>query len=861
MTNLHFPTLRKVVLLSGLFLRLAVAAVGDRAVEPGLRSFLAQYCSDCHDAETKKGGLDLGSVSMDLNSPRDFGVWVAVHDRVGSGEMPPPNKKRRPKAAEAGSFTNTLGRQLTRFEEGKARQDGRAPLRRLNRYEYEETLRDVLAMPFLEVKGFLPEDSLSHGFNKLGDALDVSHVQMSRYLSAADHALREAVAPQVKAPQCTTQRYYAWEQGAFFGAINLAGPLERRTFPLVGLDLQREIMAMDSPKRPDGRTPERREREGMGVVVSTYEPTEVHFDQFRAPISGRYRLRLAAYSFWIDRHFTNVTTGRRDEPVTLYSDAPPRILRKLGSFDIGPNPTVRELDVYLLAGETVLPDAARLHRSRPPDHKNPLATPEGMPGVAFQWLEVEGPIVDAWPPASHQVLFGGLPLVEREATPRAGRTSKALAVGVTNQQPETEIPRLMQRFMDRVYRMPVDHSEVERFAGVVRTALKSGHDFTEAMLAGYSAVLCSPEFLYFQETTPGRLTDRALAERLSYFLWNSEPDAELRQLAGQRQLHRPEVLRRQTERMLDSPKSRRFVDAFLDYWLDLRGIAQTAPDTELYPDYQLDDLLVESMTAETQLFFVELLRRNLGITNLVTADFAILNERLATLYGLEGVQGVGLRTVPLPPEGVRGGLLTQAAVLKVTANGTSTSPVKRGAWVMSRIVGRPPPPPPPSVPAVEPDIRGATTIRDQLALHRTQESCRACHRLIDPAGFALESFDVMGAWRERYRAVGGADPVPGIGHNGVLYHFSLGPPVDPSGELPDGRTFADVRQLKRCLATDPAQLTRNLATQLLIYSTGAPVRFSDRPVLAAIVNKNRGEGWRVRSLVHDLVQSDLFLYK
>jgi len=366
--------------------------------------------------------------------------------------------------------------------------------------------------------------------------------------------------------------------------------------------------------------------------------------------------------------------------------------------------------------------------------------------------------------------------------------------------------------------------------------------------------------LYLEEK-PGRLDDRALASRLSYFLWNSPPDDQLRQLAETKQLHRPKVLRAQTDRMLNDPKLQRFVEAFLNYWLDLRLIEGTAPDVELYPEYQLDDLLVESVIGETQTFFAELIKHNLGVTNLVASDFAMVNERLAELYGMSDVEGVALRPVKLNAQSMRGGLLTQASVLKVTANGTTTSPVKRGAWVMTRLLGKPPPPPPPNVPALEPDIRGATTIREQLDRHRNQETCSACHRNIDPAGFALESFDVMGAWRDRYRAFGNGDPVKGIGHNGLKYHFCVGPAVDPSGELPDGRRFQNVQDLKSCLLQDEAQLARNLTRQLVIYATGAPIQFSDRVQIANILAHTRSSGYGVKSIIQEIVQSDLFLNK
>jgi hypothetical protein len=380
------------------------------------------------------------------------------------------------------------------------------------------------------------------------------------------------------------------------------------------------------------------------------------------------------------------------------------------------------------------------------------------------------------------------------------------------------------------------------------------------MVAGYTAILSSPGFLYFDEKA-GRLADSALAERLSYFLWNSAPDSELRQVAERGELHRPKILRGQTERLLNDARCSRFVADFLNYWLDLRLIEGTAPDTELYPDYQLDDLLVESMIDETQLFFEELVKRNLGVTNLVTSDFAMLNERLANHYEIQDVAGVEIRPVKLSKDSSRGGLLTQASVLKVTANGTTTSPVKRGAWIMARLLGRPPPPPPPGVPAFEPDTRGATTIRDQLARHRAEESCAACHRNIDPAGFALESFDVMGGWRERYRVIGGGEPVKGIGHNGLYYHFGRGPSIDASGELPDGRSFRDVRDLKLLLLKDDEQLARNLVQQLTIYATGAPMQFSDRPHIAKILARSRKEGYGVRTLIHEIVQSDMFLNK
>lgn len=829
--------------------------------------FISKHCLECHDTETKKGGLDLSTLQFSLMDAQSFVTWANVHDRVTSGEMPPPKKKARPAPSELKSFTNLVGNALIETDRARIAKDGRATKRRLNRHEYEETLRDLFSLPYLEVKNFLTEDPEAHLFNKIGDALDVSHVQMQRYLSAGEFAIRQAIAPQVDRPEVKTNRFYTMEERAFFGKINL-GPPVRSGFPLVGLEMQNDIIAQKNPQMPRTQDPEKRAQESMAFVVSTYEPTEIRFSSFRAPVSGRYKLRFSAYAITMAQNYKSVSRAKRSEPITIYAEVPPQNLRKLGSFDAGPEPTEAELDVYLIKGETIRPDAARLHRSRPPDHKNPDMTPEGGPGVAFQWMEVKGPFVDQWPPAGHKLLFGDLPLDQEEikAEPSEGERRrfraplKSYKVTAIPKAPTEDAQKLLRVFMSRAYRGPVAEAEVQRFAKLARDTMEKGRSFTDSMIAAYTAVLCSPEFLYFQEN-PGKLSDFALAERLSYFLWNSAPDKELRDFAAANQLHRRSTLRAQTERMLNDPRSRQFINAFLDYWLDLRAISGAAPDEELYPDYQLDDYLAESMIDETRLFFAELLKRNLHITNIVSSDFAMLNERMAAHYKIPGVTGVKFRRVSLPKDSVRGGLLTEASVLKVTANGTTTSPVKRGAWILTRILGKPPTPPPPGTPALEPDIRGATTIREQFAKHRADPSCNSCHRSIDPPGLALENFDVMGGWRERYRTVGGAEKVKGIGHNGNYFRFSLGPNVDASGELPDGRKFDDVRQLKQCLASDLDQLARNLAQQLTIYATGAPIGFADRPVINKILAENRKTGYGVRDLIHQIVESELFLNK
>lgn len=849
-----WPLLGVVAVAVGAF-NSAAAGQESGAADP---SFVMQYCSDCHSGDEPAAALDLVAPSQ-VELATNFDRWVKVHDKIQKGIMPPADAPQ-PAGDERDQFVSQLAARLVEVDRTKIESEGRATQRRLNRHEYENTLRELLSLPWLEVRNFLPEDSEAHGYNKVGDALDVSHVQVARYLAAGEHAVRQAMAPMADRPALHTTRYYAWEQREFWNRVG--GPKNRRTYRLLGWDLQPELVApLFSPADP--------ESEAVAIVVSTYEPTEIRFGEFRAPVSGRYRLKFCAYSIWMDPTFSRVSRGHRSEPILIYADTPPSNLRKLGAFDVGIEPTVREIDADLLAGETIRPDAARLFRSRPPDFLNPLQELDGMPGVAFRWMEVTGPLVDDWPPPGHRALFGDLPFVNRPAAPseagdarprRRVRFQPPPGVEVISQHPEADAARLVQNFIARAYRRATTPADAEPFIGIAHKAMASGHSFTEAMIAAYTAILSSPGFLYFDQQ-PGRLDERALAERLAYFLWNSTPDEQLLSLADAKELGRPEVLDAQVDRLLNDPRSRRFINAFLDYWLDLRLIAGTQPDGELYPEYQLDDLLVDSLLEETRAFFAHLIQADAPVSNLVSSNIAILSERLAIHYGIPGIEGVEMRRVELLADSVRGGLLTQASVLKVTANGTTTSPVKRGAWVMARILGTPPDPPPPSVPAVEPDTRGATTIREQLDKHRHLEACNACHRHIDPAGFALENFDVMGAWQTRYRSLGAGEPVDGVGHNSLLFHYRLGPHVDASGEMPDGQKFQNIRDLRACLLRDPEQLARNLSRQLIIYATGAPILFADRQQIESILDRTRARDYGVRSILHEVVRSNLFQNK
>ena len=638
------------------------------------------------------------------------------------------------------------------------------------------------------------------------------------------------------------------------------------------------------------------------------------WSSFRVPAAGRYRIKIKGYTIWVSGGGINrwnyigfgdektaylgipkyhrpntdeVWPGHRNEPIGVYAQSSGQS-RPLGEFDFTPDPTVNEVEVLLSANEVIQTDGMRLFRTRvngsQEGYVNPLAREDGMPGIAFQWIEVEGPLYDETAGAGYRLMFGDLPMrplgkgekggvklqivdppsgAEDEGGGR-GRfrpRMKDVAVEVITDHPREDAERLLRSFIARAYRRPVEEAHVERFLELFNQQFDLGHGFTRSLLSTYTAVLASPGFVYVQEE-PGKLDDYALATRMALFLWNSQPDEELRELAAAGRLSDPQVLDAQTERMLNDPKSRRFVEAFTDYWLDLRKIDDTSPSTTLYNDYELDDPLKLAAVEETRLFVQELLKEDLPARNIIDSDFTFLNKRLATHYGVPGVMGAKMRKVTLPKDSVRGGLMTQASVLKVTANGTTTSPVIRGVWIMERILGFHTAPPA-GVPAVEPDIRGAVTIRQQLDRHRADPTCASCHSKIDPPGFALESFDIMGGWRERYRAFAeDVPPEPGIGLSGQRYAFHYGLPVDSAGTLPDGRTFKGIREFKQLLRDDEERtVARNLVSQLAIYATGAPIGFADREQVEEILEKTRGSGYGVRSIIHGIVRSDLFRFK
>lgn len=781
--------------------------------------------------------------------------WIQIHDRIQKGEMPPQPEDLP--AEERAALVKPLSAMLHAADQAEVVAAGRGPMRRLNRDEYEQNLRDLLRLPQLDIRDLLPEDREGHHFNKSADVLDMSRVQLAAYLDAAETALRQAMAGGVAPPAAV---HYRATGTRLFSELSTFGNREAMFFAKDSRAISDEQAKFDAQRKSDVEDLEIE----MALFRSAHWPYYGYPKGFVAEVSGDYRVRFAARAVVQTKGF-ELKPALRPVPLTFRARKPSGadvsgdVRATGGILDIRPERAEFETTVRLCAGETLeysplgLPvPLARNVNNGPPTYRYPPIPAGGQPGIAVQWLEIDGPLAPAdWPPASHRVLFDDLPI-------RAASTGDGLPVVVVAADPQAEAKRLLRRFIDLASREPVEDEVVQVYERLVLDKLARRATLAEALLAGYQAFLCSGRFLYLRE--PDAAADHyAIAARLSHFLTNSRPDPRLTQLARDKRLREAEVLRSETSRLIAGAGFERFVKNFTDYWLNLRQVRRDEPDIRLYPEYRFDDYLVESMESETRAFFTAMVRESLSARVLVDAEFVFANDRLAEHYGLPPLAGSNMRKVALPRNSLYGGLLTQAAVLKVTANGTTTSPVVRGAWVMERLIGEPPPPPPTSVPAVEADIRGAKTIRELLALHTKVASCAACHARFDPVGLALENFDILGGRRARYRGLEEGERVTGIDRAGHDFAYTLAAPVDTAGRLKDGRVFRDIRDLKAILAADTRRLAGNLLHQFTVYATGTPVRFSDRAEIEAILDRCAAHDYRVGDLLQGLVQSRIFL--
>ena len=763
-------------------------------------SFLRSHCIDCHQGTDAEAGFDLSALDGSLDSNAATSQWVKVVERVEAGEMPPKDSKQ-PTAAATKEFVRSSTGILNSHIKAQQKSVGRVRGRRLTNIQLERTLHDLLGID-IPLATEMPEEPRTDGFTTVANGQSLSHFQLQTHLAVVDKALDEAFRRATSKPDEWTK------------------------------ELSARQLARRDPRR---RCREPEMLNGKAVVWSTRTIFYGRLPVTTAREDGWYRLRIKASALNVpDEHgvWCTVRTGM------CVSSAP--MLAWAGGFEATEEPNEWTFEAWLPRGHMfeVRPGDSTLKMGRFSGGQIGAGegTPQKLCGVAHHSAVLErihkGP--GNW--QGRRFLFGDL---------KVDYDRKTKTVKLISSSPKADAKRLITTFAERAFRRPTTAEDIAPFVDLAHRAMDDGQSLTTALRGTYRAILCSPRFMHFYEA-PGMLDGFALASRLSYLVWGTMPDKQLLDKAKSGELTKPHTLRRQLERMLEDSRSDNFVKDLAAEWLDLSEIDFTEPDRKLYSGF--DVVVQESMLAETHAFLAEMLRNNLSVGNLIDSDFTFLNSRLARYYGIDEVDGDDLQRVQLGTDHRRGGLMTQGAIMKVTANGTNTSPVLRGVWISERLLGVDIPPPPENVPAVEPDIRGAKTIREMLAKHKSSDSCAACHVKIDPPGFALENFDPSGRWRDRYLSV-------------VKGRRSRGAQIDSGFEMPDGTRFDNLSQFQQLVLNDKPALARNVVQKLLTYGTGAACGFGDRNDIEKIVNRCKATDFGFRSLLTEVVASETFRIK
>jgi hypothetical protein len=841
----------------------------DREVLP----FLKQHCYSCHDARKAKAGFRIDKLGTDFLSGKTADEWHEVSNQINSGEMPPKDTPR-PDANAAFAVVEWVGENLKNAEREARMAGGRILMRRLNRQEYANTAGDLFRLDpnFVEkLRRELPADGKAEGFDRISSALFFDQTQMLGYLDWAGQIAREAV--QSAPPKAET---YVYEPEKH---------LNRNESPTV------EVAQAIEHQIPLG--PTFYEKKATGVEMWAGHGGKPDEDKTWAMVpygprpdltklvtqDGYYRVRVHA----------GASPGARGTPVVMrFTYAPGTPLESIHDITIKgtlEKPDMAEALLFLRTGQPDQqkpfvptwngihnlrvnnPEWAAVHlrwlvvqgkiqkavaarddtevsrlkveRERVLKDLNAFTGPrwiphpthnvETAPRLFLDKIEVEGPFPKEWPPASH------------------------IALGLDDKTTHDEngLRSVFARLLPRAYRRPVEQAEVDKFVRIAASGMRREKiPFFDALRLGLQTMLCAPGFVFIQEPQPSAaataqgtrpLTDFELASRLSYFLWSSLPDDALLSLAAQGVLKQPAPLRAEVTRMLADPKSRRFVENFAGQWLDVEQFGSVEPAKE-YKGY--DAALKAASREEPLRFFQQVLTENLPVASFLDSDFLVINERLARHYGIEGVSGEAFQKVALKPEHHRGGVLGMAGLMTLLADGTRTLPVRRGAWVLEKLLNDPPPPPPPNAGDIQPNTAGAKlTVRERLQKHRDEPNCSSCHAKLDPYGLALENYDAIGAWRDRQNG-------EGIGGQNAPF-------IDPSGTLKSGRGFSGLTGYKAALLAEEEKFIRAFTQKLLTYALGRPVGYVDNATIETILKSEP----RLQSLVHAVIASETFQTK
>jgi hypothetical protein len=801
---------------------------------------IAKYCADCHGAKNQESDLRLDTLKTDFTDSANAAKWIEVMDNLNLGEMPPEDEAQPP-ADSVAKVTNWISDELRRVDRLSKSTGGRALLRRLSRTEYANAVRDLLGIEFLPNEGpqdLLPPDGTLHGFDKVSKALLLDASLMEKYFDVAAIVADKAI---IVGPPPVPTRANRMEYEEIEGGI---GYIKRsRTTEVTDT----AIISMNSGMRTD-------------------EKLRHPWNDALIPVRGKYRLRVRVGAERKDREALYIRITRGGDGDIYYGKVPgtldkPEIIEVVRPFDtsgggeIGirfENGTSFERVNYLYSRLRDLSEKAiakgdqklagrlraQLGAQGFPNQSRPgpsTRTTEHLPRVLFDWIELEGPLYDIWPPKSTRLIFHR-GLIKNQLTPQYAR-------------------EIFTRILPRAFRRPVAQSEIDAITGIALKEIERGETFPTAIKAGIIATLCSPSFLLVYESssdspTPRDLNDYEMAMRLSLFLWSSIPDNELYQMARAKQLHSEQDILAQLKRMLADDKAEALVDGFARQWLKADEFDRFSIDRGLYRDFYSSENagLNKAINAEPIEFFRYILKHKGNTLDFLDSNWTMVNEPLAKHYGIPNVQGTDFVKVDLPPATRRGGLTTMAALHKWGSDGNRTKPVERGKYILDVLFNDPPKPPPPNAGEVEPNVSGKNlTVRQRLDQHRTITACANCHRVIDPYGFALENFNVTGSWRTKQDGERGWWPDEAV--------------IDASATLPNGVKFETIEQFRSELRKQGDRFLRGLSEKMLTYATGRTVEPRDRATIDTLVERLKANDNTLESLIEGIVISQTFRTK
>jgi hypothetical protein len=781
-----------------------------------VRPFVAENCVPCHGYKKQKNGLNLESFESAASLTDDHDRWSEVVKKLRAREMP-PEEEPQPPEHQRQAVASWLAKELERIDKLTPPDPGRVTTRRLNRTEYNNTVRDLLGVDIRPADDF-PQDDAGYGFDNIADVLSLSPVLMEKYISAAEKVTRTALfGPPLLKPTLTRLR------------SDGRRVRDAKTFPgnydVTGLSLPNAFHAMYRVP-VDGDYVVRAALGGLRPVGS--EPIEitlwiddrlVHTIPFDPERSATFNDDRQDFGGQMVEFKARLTAGDRHIAASI-----PRIFEGLPPRLNGPNPSTRPTPPprEFKPPPNAPPERIAQLRKTFDDTQAELAKIP-MNGVRINTLDIGGP-------------YG------QTTGPTRATLQKIYTCGhLTGAHTSMCARRIVTDFARRAYRRPVTTRELAPYIKLTEEAAKEEGSLAEGLAVGLQAILVSPDFLFRIERDRANtgsasaahypISQHELATRLAYFLWSSMPDAQLRRAADLGTLRNPAVLAAQVRRMLRDPRSNALADNFGGQWLQFRALESVTRDRERYPDFE--DYLRLSMRRETELFIEDVIQHDRKVLDFIDGKYSFVNERLARHYGIPDVSGPEFRRVDLN-DTPRGGVLTQASVLTVSSYATRTSPVLRGRWVLDNLLDAPPPEPPADVPNLkEEEIGTSASMREQLELHRKDPTCASCHRRMDPLGFGLENFDATGAWRTM---------------DGKF-------PIDATGTLPDGRKFDGPEELRKILRADHQAFEHCLTAKLLTYALGRGLERYDKRTVSGIVSRLPEHEYRFSGLILEIVKS------